>query len=188
MSYVQVLNQFPLRVFLRPVLLNYQKEMLISYSLLIYTNYIKEKDIQSLENVKSYHLKVIFDPSSKKLIYDRKLEEGNGPTIYGLEVCKAMDLDEDFLKLANKIRQEILEVDEKILSDHKSQYNSDLYVDLCKVCNEKATETHHIKEQHEADENKMIGNIPKDNLSNLVPLCNECHLKVHHNNLLIKDI
>ena len=146
----------------------------------------KRKDIQSLNNVKSYHLKVIFDPQTKKLIYDRKLEEGNGPTIYGLEVCKAMDLDEDFLKLANKIRQEILEVDEKILSDHKSQYNSDLYVDLCKVCNEKATETHHIKEQHEADENKMIGNIPKDNLSNLVPLCNECHLKVHHNNLLIR--
>ena len=41
-----------------------------------------------------------------------------------------MDLDEDFLKLANKIRQEILEVDERILSDNKSQYNSDLYVDL----------------------------------------------------------
>ena len=146
----------------------------------------KRKDIQSLENVKSYHLKVIFDPKTKKLVYDRKLEEGNGPTIYGLEVCKAMDLDEDFLKLANKIRQEILEVDERILSDNKSQYNSDLYVDLCKICNQKATETHHIKEQHEADENKMIGNINKDNLSNLVPLCNECHLKVHHNNLLIK--
>ena len=57
----------------------------------------KMEEIQVLENVKSYHLKVIFDEASKTLIYDRKLEEGNGPTIYGLEVCKAMDLDEDFL-------------------------------------------------------------------------------------------
>ena len=40
--------------------------------------------------------------------------------------------------------------------------------------------------QHDAYVDKMIGNINKEHLSNLVPLCNECHLKVHHNNLLIK--
>ena len=50
----------------------------------------KMSDIKELDNVKSYHLKVIFEEETKKLIYDRKLEEGNGPTIYGLEVCKAM--------------------------------------------------------------------------------------------------
>ena len=61
--------------------------------------------IKQLDNVKSFHLKVIFDDDTKKLIYDRKLEEGNGPAIYGLEVCKAMDLDPDFLKLANEIRR-----------------------------------------------------------------------------------
>jgi DNA mismatch repair protein MutS len=64
--------------------------------------------VQNLENVKSFHLKVIFDEDNKKLIYDRKLEEGNGPAIYGLEVCKAMDLDPDFLKLANNIRRDLL--------------------------------------------------------------------------------
>ena len=54
--------------------------------------------IKELLNVESFHLKVIFDERTKKLIYDRKFaEDGNGPTIYGLEVCKAMDLDESFL-------------------------------------------------------------------------------------------
>ena len=57
----------------------------------------KMSDIKELDNVKSYHLKVIFEEETKKLIYDRKLEDGNGPTIYGLEVCKAMDLDPEFL-------------------------------------------------------------------------------------------
>ena len=37
--------------------------------------------ITQLENVKSFHLKVIFDEETKKLIYDRKLEEGNGPAM-----------------------------------------------------------------------------------------------------------
>jgi len=54
-----------------------------------------------------YHLKVIFDKKNDKLIYDRKLEKGSGPGIYGLEVCKAMDMDDDFLNLANKIRRKI---------------------------------------------------------------------------------
>jgi len=53
-------------------------------------------------------LKVIFDENSGKLIYDRKLTEGSGNSIYGLEVCKSMDMDQDFLEDANNIRQEIM--------------------------------------------------------------------------------
>jgi len=52
-----------------------------------------------------FHLKVIFNNQTGELIYDRKLEEGNGPTIYGLEVCRAMDMDSDFLLLSEKIRK-----------------------------------------------------------------------------------
>ena len=146
----------------------------------------KMNDIRELDNVKSYHLKVIFEEETKKLIYDRKLEEGNGPTIYGLEVCKAMDLDPEFLKLANKIRKEILEIDERILETKTSNYNSDLFIHDCEICGEKAVDTHHIKEQQHFDENKMLGHLPKDNLSNLVPLCEKCHNSVHHGNLIIK--
>ena len=146
----------------------------------------KMEEIQRLENVKAYHLKVIFDEVTKSLIYDRKLEEGNGPTIYGLEVCKAMDLDKDFLNLANRLRKEIIEQNEKVVNTHQSQYNSELYMDKCEICGEKSMETHHIKEQHLFDENNMLDHVPKNNLSNLVPLCADCHLNVHHGNLIIR--
>lgn len=146
----------------------------------------KMEEIQQLDNVKAYHLKVIFDEKTKSLIYDRKLEEGNGPTIYGLEVCKAMDLDPTFLKIANNLRKKIIEQNEKVMNTHQSQYNSKLYMDKCNICGEKSTETHHIKEQQLFDENNMLEHIPKNNLSNLVPLCEACHQNVHHGNLIIR--
>ena len=145
----------------------------------------KMEEVQELENVKSYHLKVIFDEITKTLIYDRKLEEGNGPTIYGLEVCKAMDLDTDFLKLANTLRKKIIDLDKNILTQKQSQYNADLFMDNCEICDSPASETHHIQEQHEFNQDNMKGHLPKNNLSNLVPLCEKCHLNVHHGNLII---
>ena len=39
----------------------------------------KIKEVTELEKVKMYHLKVIFDNETGELVYDRKLEEGNGP-------------------------------------------------------------------------------------------------------------
>ena len=142
--------------------------------------------IQELENVRSFHLKVIFDEVNKKLIYDRKIEEGHGPAIYGLEVCKAMDLDKDFLDLAHKIRKNLLNINEEIVKDKTSHYNKDLYMGNCGICGKEAEETHHIKEQHIADEDKMIGSIHKNNLSNLVPLCKSCHDSQTYGNLDIK--
>jgi DNA mismatch repair protein MutS len=141
--------------------------------------------ITDLSNVKMFHLKVIFDKEKDQLIYDRKLEEGSGPAIYGLEVCKAMDMDEDFLDLANNIRRQILNIDDKILNDKKSHFNSKIFVDNCNVCGDKADEVHHIKFQCSADPNNMIDHIEKNAKSNLVPLCKCCHDKVHNKDLLI---
>ena len=142
--------------------------------------------IKSLEDsIKLFHLKVIYDKDNDKLIYNRKLTEGSGNAIYGLEVCKAMDMDLDFLKKANSIRQELMGVSEKIVETKQSKYNANLYVDDCLVCNSKAEDVHHIKFQCSADINKMIGSINKDVKSNLVPLCKECHIQVHNKNLRI---
>ena len=142
--------------------------------------------ITSLENVYMYHLKVIYDENSGKLIYDRKLTEGSGNSIYGLEVCKSMDMDQDFLEDANAIRQEIMGIKNTILEYNPSKYNSKLIVDTCEICNKDADDTHHIKFQNTANENNIIeGFIQKDTKSNLVPLCKECHIAVHNNSLLI---
>ena len=59
-------------------------------------------------------------------------------------------------------------------------------MDLCKICNNNAQETHHIKEQELADETNHIEHFHKNNEHNLVPLCKECHSKVTYGNLVIK--
>lgn len=141
--------------------------------------------VNNLNNVKHFHLKVLIDPETKNLTYDRKLSEGSGSSIYGLEVCKAMGLDDDFLKTANKIRKSLLNIDDSILNNKKSKYNSNIYIDKCKICNALGEDIHHIKFQSTADENNMIGNYHMNTDNNLVCLCKSCHDKVHNKNLEI---
>ena len=60
-----------------------------------------------------------------------------------------------------------------------SEYNKDVFIDSCGICNRKATEVHHIKFQSETD-NDFIDGIYKNHKSNLVPLCERHHLEIHH--------
>ena len=138
--------------------------------------------INALSNISMYHLKVIYDENGGELIYDRKLTPGSGNSIYGLEVCKSMDMDSEFLEEANRIRQEIMGIKETILEYKPSKYNSKLIVDKCELCSSDAEDTHHIKFQCTSDKNGIIdGYIQKDSKSNLVPLCKICHDKIHNN-------
>tara|TARA_B110001450_G_scaffold107079_1_gene101381 strand:- start:295 stop:2448 length:2154 start_codon:yes stop_codon:yes gene_type:complete len=136
-------------------------------------------------SIKLYHLKVIYDKEKDILVYNRKLTEGSGNAIYGLEVCRSMDMDEEFLENANSIRKKIMGVDSSLVSGKKSSYNSELYVDRCKICGNTAVDVHHIKFQCCADNNNMIGHIQKDTRSNLVQLCKKCHQDVHNSTLEI---
>tara|TARA_B100000963_G_C22575297_1_gene648111 strand:- start:237 stop:1502 length:1266 start_codon:yes stop_codon:yes gene_type:complete len=135
-------------------------------------------EVNELPHVKAYHLSVEYCRTSERLIYDRRMKEGSGSSLYGLEVCKAMDMDSDFLELANRIRKREAGENETLLGEeNKSHYNSKIYIDTCAICDNKAEETHHIKYQKDADTNGFIGHIHKNNKSNLVPLCKECHKK-----------
>ena len=148
-------------------------------------NIQKIKDLDG-SGIRMCHLKVIYDPETGKLIYDRKLEEGNGQAIYGLEVCKAMDMDNDFLVLSEEIRKSLLGIKNTILEDKQSHFNSNVYIHECKICGEAASDVHHIKFQCQANENNIIDNyLQKDSASNLVQLCQKCHDQVHNGNLNI---
>lgn len=148
----------------------------------------KIPQIMELDSIKMFHLKVIFNKETGELVYDRKLEEGNGPTIYGLEVCRAMDMDNDFLMLSEKIRKQIVGEKESILSATKSHYNSKVFLDKCGICGVDAEDAHHIKFQSSADEMGIIdSHIVKNTKYNLVPLCKKCHDNVHHGNLEINS-
>lgn len=137
-------------------------------------------EITSLENVNNFHLRVKYEQESGKLIYDRNLMPGPGDPIYGLEVARAMQLDEEFLKDADKIRRKILDVDTEIYSTKKSHFNREVYVDKCQICSKQAEEVHHINFQCKADENHKIDHYHKNVKANLVAMCHNCHFKVHN--------
>ena len=50
------------------------------------------------------HMEVIYDKGTDSLIYNRKLQDGPGNNMYGLEVCKSLHLPDDFLDEAYSIR------------------------------------------------------------------------------------
>lgn len=145
--------------------------------------------IKALENVKSFHLSVEYNVVSKMLVYDRRLKPGNGSSLYGLEVCKSLHLDGDFLELANHVRQGILGVSPSIIKHgaNNNKYNTKIFKDKCQVCEEnKATEIHHIAQQKDANEQGYIGNFHKNDKHNLVCLCDKCHNDVHYGTLCIE--
>ena len=103
-------------------------------------------------------------------------------------VARAMDLDKELIDNANKILLRLTTGSTDIVKDAPSHFNSHVNVNDCKVCGAPAKETHHIKEQNEADENGIIVGAAhhKNRKSNLVPLCEKCHLETHHGTLIIK--
>lgn len=130
-------------------------------------------------------METLYDDATKKLIYNRKLQPGSGSAIYGLEVARAMDLDEEFIKSANAIRKRIMGQTNDIVENKASQFNRNLIISCCSICKSSTEEVHHINEQHLANNHGMIGNFHKNNLWNLVQLCHNCHQEVHHNRLEI---
>lgn len=133
------------------------------------------------------HLGAYYDEEKEIVIYDRKLNNGQGSKNYGIEVAKSLHIGGDFIKRAEEIRKLACNEENIILNSKKSRYNSKLYVDHCHFCGSRdKLETHHIKEQHTANKNGFINHIHKNNISNLVILCDQCHDKIHNENLNIK--
>ena len=155
----------------------------------IFTSHLHQlMDIQivkSLNTLQVFHLKIEYNPETETLIYKRKLEPGSGPAIYGLEVCKSLDLGDEFISLARNVQMELSDINNTLVNEKKSNYNSNILMDNCQVCEGKSEHTHHIKEQCTADSNGIIDNHHKNVSHNLVQLCESCHHKVHNENLRI---
>jgi len=139
-------------------------------------------EINGLKNIAYKHLEVYFD--GEKLIYNRKLQDGNGSSVYGLEFAKSLYMDEEFLDIANKIRKKVTDdYDElELLTKKKtSKYNKDLIVTTCAICGKVADDVHHIQEKSKID-NPLI----KHHKYNLIPLCKKHHNLVHQGKVIIK--
>ena len=132
------------------------------------------------------HMRVFYDKARDTLVYDRKLQDGAGESMYGLEVCKSLHLPDDFLENANMIRVKYRGVSTKtptasILDDSvPSRYNAAKLRRLCELCEKvRGTEIHHLQHQESADADNFIGHIHKNHPANLASICEDCHREIH---------
>ena len=153
---------------------------------------VNYEEIKNLEMMKMYHMSVIYDKSTNKLVYDRKLKPGAGESMYGLEVCKSLDLDDNFLVRAHDLRMKYNKVYQNILSQDTSKYNSNkIKGGICEKCKiNLAIEIHHLEYQKNAV-NGFIktsdSNFDKDHPANLINICEDCHNEIHKTNKRFKN-
>ncbi len=151
-------------------------------------------EITSLHSVKQKHMEVIYNKEMDMLIYDRKLKDGPGNSMYGLEVCKSLSLPQDFLDAAYEIRMKYHPETNSILSLKTSRYNAKKIVGMCEKCGIRlGKEVHHMQYQKDADINSGLiincdGIMHKNNIANLLTICEECHDEIHRNNTKLKKV
>lgn len=148
---------------------------------------VKYDEITELQNVSLKHMAVVYNRQTDTLEYDRKLRDGHGNSMYGLEVCKSLNLPEEFLSAAYNIRTKYHPEENSLLLLKTSHYNSKKIVGLCELCSSNmGTEVHHLQHQSGANNEGIIHNngdtFHKNKLANLMTLCEKCHNKFHKEN------
>ncbi len=153
----------------------------------------KIKRINELDHVKVYHLSTNRDKDT--LIFNRLLLEGYGNQFYGLTIASHIIKDDEFMRMAYEIKDELCQSNDNILATKTSHFNSTVYVHecaICKarnpVCGESILDCHHIDFQCTFENNFKEGKTKsKNDNSNLIILCKPCHRQVHSGSITIND-
>lgn len=144
------------------------------------------------KKLKISHLSVAYDATTDNLIYERKLQNGQGDSTYGIIVAKYLGLPHNFIERCYDVINEVANRNSHIVNTTKSKYNASVYVDICAICGKNGKErqlhTHHLKEQLKADKNGMIGHMHKNTKDNLIILCENCHTDLHSSNKQIESV
>lgn len=154
------------------------------------------EEIKSINTIKFFHLAV--EKKGDELIFNRALKEGTGEQIYGITVAQYILDDPLFINRAVEIKNGLLEKDginTKLVSDKKSLYNKEIYMDACGICGGKEKlESHHINMQKDFKStingqiNEKKKHIVKDSKANLIVLCSKCHDNLHSGNFTISGL
>jgi DNA mismatch repair protein MutS len=148
----------------------------------------KYEEITQLTKMKMYHMAVHYNQETQVLVYDRKLREGPGESMYGLEVCKSLNLPAAFLQRAHEIRMKYRPEKQNVLSLSPTHFNAKKLVGNCEVCEKhKASEVHHLQPQKKASpKNDYIvqggQSFHKNHVANLLNICEGCHKIIHKTN------
>lgn len=141
-------------------------------------------EITEMVGVRMKHMSVHYDATIDGLVYDRVLKDGAGNNMYGLEVCKALNLPQDFISRAYEIRNRYSEDHENetvmVGTAKQSNYNAQKVKGDCELCGDKAVDVHHLHHQEWADANGGIARgAHKNNVANLMNVCQDCHDGFH---------
>jgi DNA mismatch repair protein MutS len=134
-------------------------------------------EIVDCSAIRPYHLSVTSDSRGfGHLQYDRQLYPGAGSSMYGLEVCRGLDMDAGFLAKAVALRNRL-----EGRATRVSRYNAAVPVQACHICGSaEDLETHHIVPQSVADSAGFVATgRHKNEVGNLAVLCESCHFKHH---------
>jgi DNA mismatch repair protein MutS len=139
--------------------------------------------IREAKNLRHFYIDLQF--SEGRIVFGRKIFEGIGEKLYGIEVAEYIIDNEEFQRLATKTRRQLL--DEPQGSPKSSTYNSATYVEECAICGEKGgqLDVHHIHSQKYADCNDTIEYFNKNHGGNLVVLCVIHHNQVHKGEITV---
>jgi DNA mismatch repair protein MutS len=143
---------------------------------------LKYEEIRSLlnERLAIKHMAVHYDREAEVLVYDRKLRDGPGNRMYGLEVCKSLYLEPEFLETAHQIRNKYNPENRGDLEQSPSRYNASKIRGICEICRESiGQEVHHLSPQKSADADGFIGHFHKNHPANLANICEKCHDEIH---------
>jgi DNA mismatch repair protein MutS len=142
--------------------------------------------IREAKNLRHFYIDLQF--SEGKIVFGRKIFEGIGEKLYGIEVAEYIIDNEEFQRLATKTRRQLLDEPRSDQGAPKSSsYNSATYVDECAICGAKGgqLDVHHIHSQKYADCNDTIEYFNKNHGGNLVVLCVDHHNQVHKGEITV---
>lgn len=138
------------------------------------------EEMKELPHMGLTHMTVHYDPSIDGLVYDRKLKSGQGTRMYGLEVCKSLYMEDNFLERAYAFRNKYFSDQKGGLGFKSANYNAKKIRGYCEMCHtELAEEIHHLAPQNMANKDGFIDGFHKNHVANLAAVCEGCHLKIH---------
>ena len=140
------------------------------------------KEIKSMKKLAIKHMSVVCN--NGVLFYTRKLEDGPGADMYGLEVCKSFDFSKEFLEGAHKIREKYNSKNISGLKRKKSKYNAKKIKGNCEFCDAEGIDIHHLEPQEKANVNQFIKTFHKNHPANLSNICKICHKKFTKNKIV----
>ena len=156
-----------------------------------YHELLKYDEIKKLNKLKINHMSVIYDKKTNKLIYDRKLKDGSGEMMYGIQVAQSLELDDEFIERCYAIRNKYNENNNTVMDSKETNYNSKkIKSKICEVCRENPScDIHHLQFQENADKNGFINKqFHKNKKANLISICEKCHLNIHKENKQLKKV